>query len=821
MLQLVKNEMRRFLAIGSALSLYCGCAVWSGQTLAYGQSLTASQGSIQGNVYDQNGDNIDGATAVLSPMPSGSSTSTVTRVGGSFSFKELRAGRYRVLVKKAGFTELIREIDLNGNEEIRLSFPLAPDTIRASMNIFEEGDGLQTVFNGLARMSDIHGSAIYAGKKTEVLVLSGFNANLAQGNTRQVFAKVPGTSIWENDGSGLQIGISSRGLDPNRSWEVHTRQNGYDITADIFGYPEAYFTPPLEAVERIELIRGASSLQYGAQFGGLANFILKEAPQDRRFTFTSEQTGGSNGVFNSHNRLGGTIGKLTYNSYYHHRQGDGWRPNSGFDANTGFGSLKYRVNDRLRIGFEFTGMEYLLQMAGGLTDQLFKENPRASIRPRNWFKLQWMVPALKVDYQVDATTRLSLSVYGLRGTRSAVWNSEPVAFPDGRLNLDDPNTPRTLYYDRFRNHGLELRFLKSYNLFGYRSALGGGFRYSNGKTVRQHGFGFPGVEPNFDPYVPDFYRNLHFYTLNFAGFAENVFHLTRKLTITPGVRTDHIASAAAGAPIVGRRERNRLIPLFGIGAAYQVTESTSLYANTTQSYRPTLFNDYWRPDPTIIIDPNLKDMTGYNSEFGWRGKIGEWLNFDIGGFYLKYGDRLGVRTQRNEQGQTSSTWTNISDSRNVGLESFFEMNLLRLAGVEGTNRSLSLFSSIAKIDTKYLGGGLRGNRVEFAPGSIIRSGLTYRMSGLSTTLQYSRVGDQFTDASNTLKTPDASQGLIPAYQTWDLSGSYFFKNYYTLRAGMNNLTDERYFTRRATGYPGPGLVPADGRSFYASIGYRY
>ena len=65
-------------------------------------------------------------------------------------------------------------------------------------------------------------------------------------------------ALWvqENDGTGIQTSIAVRGLNPNRSWEFNTRQNGYDISADPMGYLEAYYTPPTEAVERIEIVRG-------------------------------------------------------------------------------------------------------------------------------------------------------------------------------------------------------------------------------------------------------------------------------------------------------------------------------------------------------------------------------------------------------------------------------------------------------------------------------------------------------------------------------------------------------------------------------------
>ena len=115
------------------------------------------------------------------------------------------------------------------------------------------------------QMPEIVGTNIYAGKKNALIVLENIQGNIANNTMRQVLAKVPGIHIWESDPSGIQIGIAARGLSPNRSWEFNIRQNGYDIAADPFGYPEAYYNPQLQAVQRIEIIRGQGALQYGPQ----------------------------------------------------------------------------------------------------------------------------------------------------------------------------------------------------------------------------------------------------------------------------------------------------------------------------------------------------------------------------------------------------------------------------------------------------------------------------------------------------------------------------------------------------------------------------
>ena len=86
----------------------------------------------------------------------------------------------------------------------------------------------------IGRLSDIHGTNIFYGKKNEVILPDKANANLAVNMNRQLYAKVPGIMVQENDGTGIQTSIAVRGLNPNRSWEFNTRQNGYDISADLW-----------------------------------------------------------------------------------------------------------------------------------------------------------------------------------------------------------------------------------------------------------------------------------------------------------------------------------------------------------------------------------------------------------------------------------------------------------------------------------------------------------------------------------------------------------------------------------------------------------
>ncbi len=196
------------------------------------------------------------------------------------------------------------------------------------------------------RLKEVDNNILFSGKKNEVIRIDAIDANLITNNSRQIFSRVPGVSIWENDGSGIQISVGARGLSPNRSWEFNTRQNGYDISSDAFGYPEAYYNPPMEAVEKIQIVRGGASLQFGAQFGGLLNYILKRETNNKAFNFESQNSLGSYGLMSSHNAISGNTNKVNYYVYNHSRKGNGWRENSQYEVRNTHAFFQYKFTEK-------------------------------------------------------------------------------------------------------------------------------------------------------------------------------------------------------------------------------------------------------------------------------------------------------------------------------------------------------------------------------------------------------------------------------------------------------------------------------------------
>src|SRR5215217_4024922 len=271
------------------------------------------------------------------------------------------------------------------------------------------------------QMPEIVGTSIYAGKKNALIVLDNVQGNVVTNTMRQVLAKVPGIHIWESDPSGIQIGIAARGLSPNRSWEFNIRQNGYDIAADPYGYPEAYYNPQLQSVQRIEIVRGQGSLQYGPQFGGLVNYILRNGSEiNKKVEFETQQTVGSNALFNSYNAIGGKTGKVHYYTFFDHRNGDGYRQNSRYYTNAGYGTVTYYITPKISLTGELMHSHIRSQQPGGLLDSMIYADPQKSFRSRNWFDITWTNPAVILNYQISETAKWNTKLFATIGDRNSV-----------------------------------------------------------------------------------------------------------------------------------------------------------------------------------------------------------------------------------------------------------------------------------------------------------------------------------------------------------------------------------------------------------------
>ena len=409
--------------------------------------------------------------------------------------------------------------------------------------------------------------------------------------------------------------------------------------------------------------------------------------------------------------------------------------------------------------------------------------------------------------------------------------------------------------DDFRNVGNETRLIHRYPLLGGVSVGLIGVRLYQGFTDRRQGLGPADDDADFRYTTVESQRpgnlegsDFDLPSRNVSVFAESVVNLTERLSLTPGVRFEHIRTEADGyyrtivEDLAGNvirderteesRDRPRSFVFFGLGASYEASDALEIYANASQNYRAITFNDIRVDLGSLEVDPDLQDERGYNLDLGARGTVGRLLTYDATLFHLAYRDRIGtvLRTEpnprfNNEVNRTFRLRTNVADARITGLESFAEVDLYKLATNRAASTRVSVFTNLAVIRATYTNAdepGVEGNEVELVPTVNAKAGLTVGVRGLDVSYQFSYVGEQFSDATNARRTPTAIEGVIPAYRVMDVSAEYTMDRFdfgqVRLGVGVNNLTDHAYFTRRATGYPGPGIIPATGRNVYVTLG---
>ena len=689
----------------------------------------------------------------------------------------------------------------------------------------------------LKRLADYKGTSIYAGKKNEVVLVQESLANLASNNARQIYAQVPGLNIYQNDDAGLQLNIGGRGLDPNRSSNFNTRQNGYDISADVLGYPESYYTPASEALGEVQIIRGAASLQYGTQFGGLVNFIIPSPDNEQPPVFRFRNTLGSNNLYTNFTNLSGKKDKLSYNTFYNFKKGYGFRENSDFKSNNFFINLSYDLNQKSKISFEITYFNYLCQQAGGLNDKMFENNPFQSNRSRNWFDVDWLLYNILYENRLSEKTNFSFSFFGLDASRKAL------GFRVNRVDQPDALGVRDLYVGDFDNFGFETRLLSEYILFNKKSIFLLGLKYYNANNTSRQGPGSSDYNADFNFYDSEFpyYTNQSNYSypnLNIAFFGENILKISEKISFTPGFRLEYINTKSNGYyrrinldnafnviadnTFLENRENERLFALLGIGFSFKKSKSLEFYSNLSQNYRSVTFADISIVNPAFAIDSEISDESGFTFDIGLRGNFNNFFNYDSSFFVLNYDNRIGFIQKAFEDGNVKAYRTNTGKAVIYGLEGTVDINLQSIFN-QPSKYNFNFFTNFSFISSKYTDSnepGVKDNKVEFVPEINIKTGVKFGFKNFTSYIQYSYLSDQFSDSSNAiLSNLSGVIGMIPEYDIMDFSVAYKLKKF-KIELGVNNLLNNFYFTRRATGYPGPGIIPSPPRNYYLTIQYK-
>jgi Fe(3+) dicitrate transport protein len=683
----------------------------------------------------------------------------------------------------------------------------APETI----TVYGEAESESVVQNPF--LPPVEGTRIFAGKRATVIDLDAL-PKVQANNYRQALALTPGLLISEETSPLVSIGYRGIG-EPHRMMFLQVLKDGIPIHADPFGYPEAYYTPPLDVVDRMEFIRGGGSLMYGAQPAGALNYITYMPRRDAPFGFRTQNIYGTDNLFSTYTAVDGTSGKLGYYAYYNHRQSDGFRQaNSDYVLDGGHFKVTYDVDDDTRLIFAFDGYEEEHGEPGGLAPPgiaspfIYDQNRDATTKFHDRFELRRYFGSAELQHRIQPGTELNVKAWGgyydrlsRRQGGSRFGNT-----PAGAASLTN-----TIERQEFYSFGVEPRLRHDWEAFGGHHTLATGMQFYWMDSPRQDKLGANPAAVD-GRVTSDVQRDLFYYSF----FAENKFNFG-PLTITPGFRLESIhqdidsktLSAATGLVTAARQvEKDDVQPLFGLGISYELPQETELYANVSQSYRPTVFTESIVAAPGLVATDTEPGL-GWSYELGYRGTPRPWLLFDTSLFLIDLDNRFGV---------TGGMLRSVGRSINYGWDGALQVDLIGAwDACHGTSYgdrfgALNLYANATLLEAELHGGPNDGGVPQYAPDYIIRTGLIYRFKDR---VKVSFLGT-FVDDHKAVD-DDRYQFQIPGYMTWDLTAEVKVTENFSVMAGINNVFNEDYFARvRAD-----GIDPAYGRNVYVGGELRF
>jgi len=672
-------------------------------------------------------------------------------------------------------------------------------------------------------LPEVQGTRINVGKKTTVLDFDSL-PRITGNNYRQALAQAPGLILSEETSPLVSIGY--RGLEPHRSQFTQVMKDGVPIHADQFGYPEAYYVPPLDTVDRIEFIRGGAGLMYGPQPGGALNYVTHRPRTDRAFGAGTLHTLGSDGYYSTFSYVDGTTGPVGYYGYYNHRQSDGIRSaNSDYELDAFHGRVVVgaATTSRFIISAEIYEEQHGepggLTFASGTGTVNYNTQRETPSRLHDRFTLDRKAFDFVWERDFSRGTFL-LRTWAIDYTR---LSRRQGGGGFGTLPTGAAASTNTIERQQFDQLGADARLRLDWGPDS-RHIFTAGAQYFLGDSPRTDARGNTPNADNGDVRLKS-QRDVRYTPV----FAENLFRVG-PLSLTPGVRVEFVrqevrelVNASRTATPLQQRNERASVPLFGFGAAYDLGRAGGIrsqaYFNASQSYRPVIFTQAVPNGATTVVNADLEEGQAWQYELGVRGEPVAGLTFDASLFHLEFENQIGNFALPGGL----STLVNVGRAVHRGAELSASYNLLarRAAGASrgsGYNRApvrpaLMLYANAMLLDAEFKEGANRGRTPQYAPDHVFRTGLVYtRGASLKLALTGTLTADSFADDGNT------ASRYIPAHAVWDLTGEWRIPGTIVrVIGGLNNVLDEDYYSRIRN----DGIDPAPGRNFYLGAALEF
>ncbi len=773
----------------------------------------AQNASVSGVVTDKDGTELVGANIQIIDTDRGA----ISRKSGRFSVDELDEGIYEFRFSYIGFKPTTREVQIDDHEqEKELHVKLEQELSMPQITVIGHSPD---------QFERIPGSATSVTRKKidRIQPVSG----------HEVFRKISGINAVDEEGVGLRANIGVRGMDPSRSRSVLMMEDGVPVALAPYGEPEMYYTPPMDRMEGVEVVKGSGSIKYGPQtFGGVVNYITPDPPSERNTDL--HLRGGQGSYFTGRINHGNSIGDAGYNVNVLHKQGNevGLLNFGLTDINS---KLKISLNDNSILGAkvgiydELSNSTYV-----GLPQQMYETGNYDFTHPApdDQLQIRRYSGSISHDYYFTPDTHLQTTVYGYTTTRD--WSRQDfhnvpeegtdyeriIGNPDvdgGALYFLETTGNRNRSFDVF---GVEPRFNSNFEFAGMNQEFDAGARYMFERAYEKRINGTV-INPSSGDLRDDETRTGQ----AISAFLQNRTYLTDQLSVTPGIRMEYFTYerdvSRVGYENVDIYQQDALLEWIpGVGLNYNYADRSSVFAGVHRGFGPPrlkdaisvgqMDDDNLSPEESFILQTEELDAErSWNYEIGTRSTFTDGLDIELTGFYLDFSNQvIPVAEAAAGQGVAgASGLTNGGATRNYGIESGLNLDLGMLTG----NRNLpafefsSTFTNATFSEDRFVDDdgetvNVKGNRLPYSPAFMATASIIQQFDfGLELNLNSTYTGRQYGDALNR-ETPsvDGREGMIDSHFLLDATATYQLPGLAgaSLTVSVKNMLDERYIVSR-------------------------
>ena len=234
-----------------------------------------------------------------------------TDIEGKFNIDDIEDGKYKISISFIGFDDYRGNVSIVSGKTYKVDAVLEIQPIVMSR--------LEIISDASAPYKKLPGAATVMDMQTIKL--------LNPLGTQEMLEQIPGVNGYADDGIGnSRISIGIRGLNPRRSSRVLILEDGVPIQPALYVYPNMYYNPPAERVDRLEVIKGSGAINFGPQtMGGVINYFTRRPRND--FGGAFKVTAGENGFTSLFAEVGGSKNdKIKPEIQLLYKRGDGFRP---------------------------------------------------------------------------------------------------------------------------------------------------------------------------------------------------------------------------------------------------------------------------------------------------------------------------------------------------------------------------------------------------------------------------------------------------------------------------------------------------------------